>query len=69
MPKERRQNGFYDEAMIKKLDDIHQVIYGNGDPKKSFIHRFAKLETNVGIHWALFVILIGLIAKLVFWGV
>ena len=64
---ERRQNGFYDDEMIKKFNDIHKVIYGNGDTKKSFIYRFAKLETIVGIHWALLLLVAGLLVKIAFY--
>ena len=42
--KDRRE---FNEEMYNMLLDIHQVIYGNGDIRKSLIHRLSKIETTL----------------------
>lgn len=54
--------------LIKKIDDIHKIIYGNSNTEKSFIHKFATVFTTLKIHWALFVIILGFFVKLVFFS-
>lgn len=37
----------FDEETYQMLKDIHQVIYGNGNVKKSIIHRLSRIETTI----------------------
>ena len=56
----------FNEDTKQKINDIHKVIYGNGTSKGSIIDRLARIETNLGIHWALLAIVVCSIVKMAF---
>ena len=56
------------DEFIKKINDIHKIIYGNGSTEKSLIHKMATIFTTLKIHWLLFTIILGLLAKLAFFS-
>ena len=57
-------------ADIKKLNNsciaIHKEIYGNGKSKGSVTDRLARIETTVGIHWMILLLVTGSIIKMAF---
>ena len=51
----------------KKMDNLHKVVNGNGNPLTGLVSRFVKMEsdlkTNNKLTWAILFILIGTIVK------
>lgn len=50
----------YNDRQDKKINDIHTVIHGNGEPEKGLATKFSRLDEkiksilkHVNIHWAL----------------
>ena len=56
----------FNEDTKQKINDIHKVIYGNGTSKGSIIDRLARIETTVGIHWVILLLVTGSIIKMAF---
>lgn len=56
------------DELVKKINDIHKVIYGNGNTEKSVIHKLATIFTTLKIHWALFSVILGLLVKIAFFA-
>jgi len=56
------------DGLVKKVNDIHKIIYGNGNTDKSLIHKIATISTTLKIHWALFLIILSLLVKLAFFS-
>jgi len=56
----------FTEETKQKINDIHKVIYGNGTSKGSIIDRLARLETTLGVHWAILIVIVGSLVKLAF---
>jgi len=38
-----------ESEIIKKIDDVHKEIYGNGNSKNSMVTRIAKMESTIKI--------------------
>ena len=51
----------------KKMDNLHKVVNGNGNPITGLVSRFVKMEsdlkTNNKLTWAILFILLGTIVK------
>lgn len=53
--------------MMAQVADIHEVLMGNGDPKKGLVYKVAKVEDHVSFMnrfgWILIVAVVGVLAK------
>lgn len=56
------------DELVKKINDIHKIIYGNGSTEKSLIHKMATIFTTLKIHWTLFTLILGILIKLAFFS-